>query len=936
MATGLLFLAGCGDGADDDDDSHADEDVAADLPDIRPDAPEDSPTEELDASEDLFDEPTDVRDVRPDELDVPADVPDAPPDEFDVPDAPPDELDVPDAPPDVPDVPVDEGDAVEADPCVPTGPEACDGVDNDCDGLTDEGEVCECSGPGDCEDGNPCTIDACDATWRCRHEQALDGMACPGGSCCAGGCHDLRTDPVHCGACGATCLEAGQSCAAGVCRCAPAPGSSSGEPVPWPIDLVDAPGAPGVDTSMAADASGNVFVSYYEVLGGDLRFAIHQPTGFWSSVELPDYLTIDGSAVVVAPTGDAQLVFCDRTIGHLRVATPHADGTWSLDGTPVPVCRRQPAAAYDQAGGLHIAFEGSGLNYAYRSTAGAWTTASIDPTPSAGDSVALAVDADGGIHIAYRSILPWESRYAYSAHGDAWTWEAVESSAGATGHVAIALDETVRPRVVHLLTVGDRHAWKPLGSTGWTVENLESAADSRGASSIAVTSDGAVHAVYCESMEHRLRHAWLQPGGSWSQETLATPVSYWASWEMFSALWSDRDGGLHAVLPTADATDYTGHGKSLSYGYLPTGGSWSLEPLLAQVSRRTTDYGSSVPTSASGTMYGSWQVFVAVGGVLHRQAPGNPWRVETVDSDGNVGRYTSTVATLDGRVHVAYYDVTNADLRYAMRTADGVWTLEVVDSSGDMGRHASLAVDASGAPHIAYYDATNGDLRYARRIAAGAWDLSTVDAGPGLDVGRDAAIATGPDGGVHISYSNTTDGLLRYAWQDPTSGLWSIEALDCGLCADQARNPAIAVDAAGGVHLAWGPYGGTRHSYRPDPSTAWAETLLFSGTVTCDPGLPPSFWPLADRPAQRAIAIGLDGTIHMASVARDWVWHGSLAPGATSWRTNWEVVPWDAAWVALAPGPDFLEVVVSSCELATSSRPMGGATHLAHLRTCLP
>jgi hypothetical protein len=95
-------------------------------------------------------------------------------------------------------------------------------------------------------------------------------------------------------------------------------------------------------------------------------------------------------------------------------------------------------------------------------------------------------------------------------------------------------------------------------------------------------------------------------------------------------------------------------------------------------------------------------------------------------------------------------------------------------------------------------------------------------------------------------------------------------------------------------------------------------------------------WPLGDRPARRTLAIALDGTVHVAASTRNHISYGSLAPTATTWRVGQAWVPWDAAWVAMAPGPDFLDVVVSSCELATSSPPLGGATHLAHLRTCLP
>ncbi len=67
-------------------------------------------------------------------------------------------------------------------PCAPGSKETCDGVDNDCDGATDESA---------CDDGFPCTVDICDVTTGCTHDLATgpcdDGSACTTNDACAGG-----------------------------------------------------------------------------------------------------------------------------------------------------------------------------------------------------------------------------------------------------------------------------------------------------------------------------------------------------------------------------------------------------------------------------------------------------------------------------------------------------------------------------------------------------------------------------------------------------------------------------------------------------------------------------------------------------------------------------------------------------------------------------
>ncbi|MCB9555345.1 MAG: hypothetical protein H6707_04525 [Deltaproteobacteria bacterium] len=90
--------------------------------------------------------------------------------------------------------------------------ETCNGEDDDCNGKTDDGQLCS--------NGNSCQgLSGC----QCNGQAACIGST----SCCPSGCADTETSTENCGGCGVGC-GASETCGAGKCECGTTIGSVGG------------------------------------------------------------------------------------------------------------------------------------------------------------------------------------------------------------------------------------------------------------------------------------------------------------------------------------------------------------------------------------------------------------------------------------------------------------------------------------------------------------------------------------------------------------------------------------------------------------------------------------------------------------------------------------------------------------------------------------
>jgi len=137
----------------------------------------------------------------------------------------------------------------------------------------------------------------------------------------------------------------------------------------------------------------------------------------------------------------------------------------------------------------------------------------------------------------------------------------------------------------------------------------------------------------------------------------------------------------------------------------------------------------------------------------------------TVDTGVGVGEYTSITTGTDGLGLISYFDtiVTTEDLKvfHCANTACSSGTVTSVDTVGDVGRYSSITIGADGLGLISYFDFTNGDLKvfHCANVACTGGAAYTLDSA-GV-VGYDTSITIGADGLGLISYYDQSSTHLK-------------------------------------------------------------------------------------------------------------------------------------------------------------------------------
>ncbi len=193
------------------------------------------------------------------------------------------------------------------------------------------------------------------------------------------------------------------------------------------------------------------------------------------------------------------------------------------------------------------------------------------------------------------------------------------------------------------------------------------------------------------------------------------------------------------------------------------------------------------------------------------------WNCSAIDN-GSTGQYTSIAFSKSDVPWIAYYDNTNFRLRMAQYvglngTGCGLstaWTCTTVDATVTAGQFSNLSFDSSGTPWISYYDSANGQLRVAQYVGAGGsgctsslWQCTSVDAAGASST----SMSMDTNGKPWITYYDGTNTALDVAKYVGTGGNCSLSAAwqctQVDNSASDGQYSSIAFDATGNPWISY-------------------------------------------------------------------------------------------------------------------------------------
>lgn len=309
-------------------------------------------------------------------------------------------------------------------------------------------------------------------------------------------------------------------------------------------------------------------------------------------------------------------------------------------------------------------------------------------------------------------------------------------------------------------------------SLGWQSEIVDSSGAGK-ASSLRVDRYGNVHVAFVSDGDNSLKYSfWDHALKRWFTMNVAKDASYCSM--VLDSL----------QRPHIAYADYgTAIGSKLRYAHWD-GANWTIEAI--PVNSEVIAYYTSIALDAADRPSITFYEYRGPKGtdIVDRLRivswNGNVWQVRTIDAENQSGKFNSLAIDSQENIHVAYANVgaMTAGMRYAFWNGN-VWVTEVIEGfkqngGATVGYSACIALDDNGTPHVAYMNVSEPGLKYAVR-RNDKWLIESVDTVAGVGYPDRDSIAI-HDSAPYISYYDSGRGYLKLAHKEGSR--WYSETVD--------------------------------------------------------------------------------------------------------------------------------------------------------------
>jgi len=562
------------------------------------------------------------------------------------------------------------------------------------------------------------------------------------------------------------------------------------------------------NTSIKVDSTGKVYISYYDAINGDLKFAT-RPSGttVWSVGVIDSAGTVGQySSLALDTNRRAHISYYDVSRKTLRYATNYSGSwlTYTLDSQGSGGDVGQYSSIFvDTAGKIHISYYDAvngRLKYATTSVGSGGVLADQD-VPSVPTGLA-AVSADRNtINLSWTASTDNSSVSGYKIYRD--------------GDVLYYASTTTTNYSNTSLNPYEQHCYEVTAFDGNNNESARSAqtcartmymniAAASGNyyagsyASMALDSLGLAHIAHTDGNNNFLLT--VQDGlGSWSTTTVATGGN-----KQDLSIAVDSSNVEH--ISYFDQTSYPDYNLRYATTILS---SWTVTVVDP---RTSAGYRPSISLD-SGEKPHITYYYNSVGLFAATNAPGS-WTTTTIDASvSNAGQQSTSKMDSANKLHVAY--TISSTIMYATDIT-GSWATTTVDASANNNASPLIAVDSSQKAHIVYSQQFYDGVAWVYRMvystnASGSWSAPEVIASSTSAQVAPLSMVRDSSNKLHIVYRDYSGANYALMYATNSSGTWQTYVIDPvyvtygSIAVDSSNKPRIAYQSGSVLQYAWIP-----------------------------------------------------------------------------------------------------------------------------------